>query len=187
MESYCNQPKSSLQVLQSFTGPAKQEQLKVYLLGNPAVWWLNLALLLIFPVILLHQLFINQRQQSADNNDGEEQTSSSSLSTELAGACWLYLGWCLHFLPFFLMGRALYVHHYYPALVFSSCLTGVLIDLALRRLTAALRLPLLALTAVLLAASFQLFSPLVYGFYGDVPRFENSSLHHLYWLNHWHF
>ena len=31
------------------------------------------------------------------------------------------------------MGRVLYVHHYYPALLFSSMLTGVLIDYLLEK------------------------------------------------------
>lgn len=34
------------------------------------------------------------------------------------------LGWALHYFPFFLMGRVLYFHHYFPAMLFSSMLTG---------------------------------------------------------------
>lgn len=30
-----------------------------------------------------------------------------------------FVGWALHYFPFFLMGRALFLHHYMPALVFS--------------------------------------------------------------------
>lgn len=36
------------------------------------------------------------------------------------------LGWLLHYLPFFMMGRVLYFHHYFPAMLFSSMLTGKL-------------------------------------------------------------
>lgn len=32
------------------------------------------------------------------------------------------VGWMLHYFPFFLMGRALFLHHYMPALVFSYML-----------------------------------------------------------------
>lgn len=40
-----------------------------------------------------------------------------------AGA-WLFAGWLLHYLPFWGMGRVLYFHHYFPALIFNSMLTG---------------------------------------------------------------
>ena len=42
-----------------------------------------------------------------------------------AGA-WLFTGWILHYLPFWAMGRVLYFHHYFPALIFNSMLTGKL-------------------------------------------------------------
>lgn len=34
------------------------------------------------------------------------------------------LGWVLHYFPFFMMGRVLYFHHYFPAMLFSCMLTG---------------------------------------------------------------
>ncbi len=36
----------------------------------------------------------------------------------------LLLGWLLHYVPFFTMGRVLYYHHYFPAMLFNSMLTG---------------------------------------------------------------
>lgn len=36
----------------------------------------------------------------------------------------LLLGWVLHYAPFFTMGRVLYYHHYFPAMLFNSMLTG---------------------------------------------------------------
>lgn len=37
---------------------------------------------------------------------------------------WLFAGWILHYLPFWAMGRVLYFHHYFPAVIFNSMLTG---------------------------------------------------------------
>jgi dolichyl-phosphate-mannose--protein O-mannosyl transferase len=37
---------------------------------------------------------------------------------------WLFTGWILHYLPFWAMGRVLYFHHYFPAVIFNSMLTG---------------------------------------------------------------
>lgn len=42
----------------------------------------------------------------------------------LQAAAWLFVGWLLHYLPFWAMGRVLYFHHYFPALIFNSLLTG---------------------------------------------------------------
>ena len=156
----------------------------MYLLGNPLVWWLNVVILLLVPIFLILQLICRQRSGWS----GAAANDSAPLSRHLTAAAWLYLGWALHYLPFFYMERALFVHHYYPALVFSTCLTGVILDLSLRRLAvAAVRPPLMAAMTVLLIFSFRLFSPLVYGFRGDAAMFANSSYHHLYWLNTWQF
>lgn len=42
----------------------------------------------------------------------------------LKGGGLLLLGWLLHYAPFYAMGRVLYYHHYFPAMLFSSMLTG---------------------------------------------------------------
>jgi dolichyl-phosphate-mannose--protein O-mannosyl transferase len=42
----------------------------------------------------------------------------------LNAAAWIFVGWVLHYLPFYSMGRVLYFHHYFPAVIFNSMLTG---------------------------------------------------------------
>lgn len=42
----------------------------------------------------------------------------------MRGGGLLLLGWLLHYAPFYTMGRVLYYHHYFPAMLFSSMLTG---------------------------------------------------------------
>lgn len=42
-----------------------------------------------------------------------------------SGGGLLLLGWLLHYAPFYTMGRVLYYHHYFPAMLFSSMLTGL--------------------------------------------------------------
>ena len=46
------------------------------------------------------------------------------LAVFTSSGLWLLLGWALHYLPFYLMGRVLYFHHYFPALMFSIMLAG---------------------------------------------------------------
>ena len=37
----------------------------------------------------------------------------------------------MHYVPFWMMGRVLYFHHYFPALLYSCMITGVVLDYAL--------------------------------------------------------
>ena len=49
---------------------------------------------------------------------------AAQLAVFTSNGLWLLLGWALHYLPFYLMGRVLYFHHYFPALMFSIMLGG---------------------------------------------------------------
>ena len=48
----------------------------------------------------------------------------AELDVFTSNGLWLLVGWALHYLPFYLMGRVLYFHHYFPALMFSIMLAG---------------------------------------------------------------
>lgn len=39
-----------------------------------------------------------------------------------------FLAWAMHYLPFYLMGRQLFLHHYLPAHLASSLVTGALLE-----------------------------------------------------------
>ena len=41
------------------------------------------------------------------------------------GCGWLWVGWLLHYLPFWAMSRVLYFHHYFPAWMYSAALAGM--------------------------------------------------------------
>lgn len=56
--------------------------------------------------------------------NADDVTFSERRDRTLNACGWLVLGWALHYLPFYAMGRILYFHHYFPALLFSSMLTG---------------------------------------------------------------
>ena len=89
--------------------------------------WGNIVFLFIFLAVYAWASFKEQRgwEEPPEEKKSREKT--------LGAAAWLFLGWALHYIPFWTMGRVLYVHHYYPALLFSSMLTGVLIDYLLEK------------------------------------------------------
>lgn len=180
---------------------------KIYLLGNPLVWWGNLILLVIYTAT---QLTISVRDQRGCTYDRltagkmydvlEESFSSHALVTALnsrlsyAGT-WLFIAWFVHYIPFYAMGRVLYFHHYFPASVFSTMLSAVLLDYALR-LTSSKLSSYIGETAyhwgygVVLSVvvySFYLFSPLAYGIISEGPNANNGSMVSLKWLESWEF
>ncbi|CAM9232282.1 unnamed protein product [Lampetra planeri] len=116
-------------------------------------------------------------------------------SVLMRGGGGLFLGWLLHYMPFYAMGRILYYHHYFPAMLFSSMLTGITLDILLKSSDLLLPPPycdwlqrigqMLLLFAVLY--SFYLFHPLSYGMTGPLAHEPGSSMANLKWMDSWEF
>lgn len=90
---------------------------RIYLLGNPVIWWGNLAFLAIFLVAFTADCVKRKRGYV-------QHTTTTSDGKKLLACTWLFVGWLLHYVPFWAMGRVLYFHHYFPAVIFNSLLTG---------------------------------------------------------------
>ncbi|BES91409.1 dolichyl-phosphate-mannose-protein mannosyltransferase activity [Nesidiocoris tenuis] len=161
---------------------------RIYLLGNPIIWWGNICLLLCFMIVASIHATLTQR--GCDNTICLDETSRV-----LSACVWLFIGWALHYIPFFAMGRVLYFHHYFPALLYSSMLSGVLIDFFINTIPSVLydkwrsmghhivSAPVLGI----IVYSFVKFSPLAYGMSGPYSSDVNSTMHGLKWLDSWEF
>jgi len=78
--------------------------IKYYLIGNPVIWWGSTTSLIAACGVLLWYLGRMQRRiVDLSPKDWEQFT----FGTKIAG-----LGWFLHYLPFLLMARVCYIHHY---------------------------------------------------------------------------
>ncbi|KAF8584112.1 glycosyltransferase family 39 protein [Ramaria rubella] len=95
-------------------------QIKYYLLGTPTIWWAGTSSLILSLVVLGVYLLRMQRRY----NDFEPGEWDQFLYVGKVA----FVGWSFHYLPFLIMGRVTYVHHYLPALYFSVLMTGHLID-----------------------------------------------------------
>ena len=74
-----------------------------------------------------------------DKEDANEliTTKEETQDRKTLNACiWLFVGWAIHYVPFWAMGRVLYFHHYFPALLYSSMLTAIIVDYVLSRVVA---------------------------------------------------
>ncbi|KAH9628283.1 hypothetical protein HF086_017358 [Spodoptera exigua] len=158
---------------------------RIYLLGNPVVWWGNLLFLVAFFIIYVINAIKEKRAEAFDGKSREL----------LNAAGWTFVGWALHYVPFWAMGRVLYFHHYFPALVFSSMLTGILTEYLLTSIKSCLSPELgktvfhciIGLVLSTTIYSFYLFLPLAYGMNGPLAHEPNSTMSGLKWLESWEF
>lgn len=111
------------------------ETSRIYLLGNPIVWWASTVGILI---VLINILL-----------SGLRRLDRTILF--LAGA------WAINILPFIGIGRVMFLYHYFTALIWAILMLAYLVDKAKHPRRAVAILTTLAL------ASFIFFAPLTYG------------------------
>lgn len=135
---------------------------QIYLIGNPVVWWASSVAVAIW--VLFKGIAVLRWQRSCNDYS---HASFKRFDYEIGSSV---LGWALHYFPFYLMQRQLFLHHYFPALYFAVIALSQMFD----HLTA--RLPVFGIserpvvnrvvTVVFLVFSivaFGLYQPLAYG------------------------
>ena len=147
---------------------------QVYLIGNPIVWWTSTLALVIYAAVKGFSILRWQRGYKDYSNRTFPLTYT--LGLYLCVATWRHydwnvgvavLGWGLHYLPFFLMKRQLFLHHYFPALYFAVialCQEWDFLTTRSRFTSSPRRAPQLTLIfIVVVVAVFVSLSPLAYG------------------------
>ncbi|KAJ2720816.1 Dolichyl-phosphate-mannose--protein mannosyltransferase 4 [Coemansia sp. Benny D115] len=159
------------------------ERKQIYLLGNPVGWWMaDLSLIAYVMVMVLLELCNRRQEQIVDGVVARHLVRSTGF---------IALAWFIHYFPFFLMGRSLFLHHYLPASIFAYMMLAACFQLfafedyqkfALRswngRARALLPSTVAGLFFVLIAgaqlASFVYFSPFAYGTTSLTPEQVNA-------------
>ncbi|KAM9938232.1 hypothetical protein OXX80_002264 [Metschnikowia pulcherrima] len=94
---------------------------QVYFIGNPVVWWTASACLFGF---LVHAgISLIKWQAGAPLN---VKKAAFNYNYQMFT---YFVGWAIHYLPFFIMGRQLFLHHYLPAQYFAILGLGHFFDL----------------------------------------------------------
>jgi dolichyl-phosphate-mannose-protein mannosyltransferase len=148
---------------------------RVYLLGNVVVFFGILLVFLLFFVLAALDAIL--RQRGIKETQAELKWKSETLT-----GCWtMFIGWALHYLPFWFMGRVLYFHHYMPALLFGGMFLAIFLHYVIQvsgdLFQASLpwiRQTLLCIVCAGLIGSFVFFSPTSYGM--TSPRSECAYL-----------
>lgn len=205
----------------------QQPVYRFYMLGNPVVWWASSLGVAVGAVLLAGQVLIRARARhlallcensNTDEHAGDKIKNSPQIIKGIAveeDELWLEPAWFLritlgawafNYLPFFLMGRVTYLHHYYPALVMAILNVGVVLEWCLgggvdrhaseldgdksnssgvtdkKSSDKARHLRIVACVLLGLASSgaFLFFSPLAYGMSGPIASYANRR-----WLSSW--
>lgn len=135
---------------------------QIYLIGNPFIWYSSTLAVLIY--VAFKGIALLRWQRSC--NDYANITFKR-FDYEIGSSV---LGWALHYFPFYLMQRQLFLHHYFPALYFAIMAFCQIYDFATARfaIPGVRANPIVNKAGVvaLLAVSgvvFALLSPLAYG------------------------
>ena len=135
---------------------------QIYLIGNPIIWWSATAAVAIY--VLFKALAVLRWQRSCNDYS---ITVFKRFDYEIGTSV---LGWALHYFPFYLMQRQLFLHHYFPALYFGIIAFCQIYDFVTRRISVVglKDKPIIGRigAVVFLALSivvFTLLSPLAYG------------------------
>ncbi|KIJ44250.1 glycosyltransferase family 39 protein [Sphaerobolus stellatus SS14] len=95
-------------------------QIKYYLLGTPIIWWGG-TFSLIFAIFALGVYLLRMQRRYVDFEPAEWEHALYVGKVAI-------VGWAFHYLPFLVMGRVTYLHHYLPALYFSVIMAGHMTD-----------------------------------------------------------
>ncbi|KAJ3238533.1 hypothetical protein HDU81_007629 [Chytriomyces hyalinus] len=97
---------------------------QIYLLGNPFIWWFSITAVGVYVGIWTVDRIVLRRQVDLLGFSLRRWFDRS--------IGFLFLAWLLHWIPFFLMGRMLFLHHYLPSFIFSTMLATALLDFIFR-------------------------------------------------------
>lgn len=142
-------------------GAGEKKTAKIYLLGNPIIYWLG-GLSLIFFIFYL--VFL--AGGGMDNLRKRQGVFLPILS-----------GFFINFLPFMFLGRVTFLYYYFPSLIFSIIIIAYLIDEIKSRKIQKATIAVLVLVS---AIAFIYFSPLTYGL--PLTRGEQEAR---FWFKSW--
>ncbi|TFK36464.1 glycosyltransferase family 39 protein [Crucibulum laeve] len=150
-------------------------QLKYYLMGTPVIWWGGTISLVV--ALLSLGLYTLRRQRKYIDMDSREWDHFLYVGKVA------FFGWALHFVPFLIMGRVTYLHHYLPTLYFSVLMLAHVLDhfiFSSRRFTQQTKAIIFGVLAFTIIGSFWWFKGVAFGI--DGPINEHKGLK---WRKSW--
>ncbi|KAI9012737.1 Dolichyl-phosphate-mannose-protein mannosyltransferase-domain-containing protein [Gaertneriomyces semiglobifer] len=141
----------------------KESLRQIYLLGNPIVWWGSGAGVIIYMATWVADRLLLRR---GIDGLGVEPRRWWDRSLGFVFLCWL-----MHWIPFFLQARMLFLHHYLPSFIFSAMVLACVCEFFTGSVPRNVSLSQndlkrwagVAAGIAVAGASFYYFSPMTYG------------------------
>ncbi|KAI8818483.1 Dolichyl-phosphate-mannose-protein mannosyltransferase-domain-containing protein [Fimicolochytrium jonesii] len=113
-------------VLRGISFWERKEGLKqIYLLGNPLVWWPAITGTVMYAAMWLIDRLLLRR--------GIDDFGPRIRNWWDKAPGFLFVCWAMHWIPFFLQGRMLFLHHYLPSFIFSAMVFACIIEFVFLR------------------------------------------------------
>ncbi|KAJ1963960.1 Protein O-mannosyltransferase 2 [Dipsacomyces acuminosporus] len=149
------------------------KSIKYYEIGNVLLWFGSSIACITYPLRLIYYLLRMQRKCS--------DWSKHDLLEYWDRSKFLFGGWALHYIPFFLMQRVLYIHHYLPALYFALLQLAFDLDHFFKCWRRGRYIKAAAwCIGMLVGLVFLYFSPFTYGYAGPAKDLASRR-----WLSTW--
>lgn len=135
----------------------EQKTARIYLLGNPLIWWLGLFCVVFVCFALIDELHFKKK------------------TVYFEPLLVLMLGYIGNLLPYTLITRPAFLYHYFPSFIFMALITGFVLWFFLKDKPVAL-----ILIFLIIIQAFIYFAPLSYGLPLTDAQFEARM-----WFNNW--
>ncbi|OAA71236.1 dolichyl-phosphate-mannose-protein mannosyltransferase 2 [Cordyceps fumosorosea ARSEF 2679] len=145
---------------------------KYFLLGNPFVYWASTVSLGFVGLVVVWYVLRWQR--------GFKDLNSEEIDQIHYAGIYPVLGWFLHYLPFVIMARVTYVHHYYPALYFAILALGFFVDWLVRNRSQAVQGGVYGVLYSVIVGLYITFIPICWGMTGN-----NQQYSYMKWFETW--
>lgn len=148
-------------------------EVKYFLIGHPFITWFSTLNLILFVVYIFVQLWRWQRQKLYFPK-GVFDIEWNNL---IAQGVTPFVGWVLHYVPFILMGRVTYLHHYVPALYFAIFISGFMMESIIHRhANRYISYFLYGISYLLILGVFWYLKDLALGMEGSSSKFRHLKL-----------
>ncbi|CAK5268589.1 unnamed protein product [Mycena citricolor] len=150
-------------------------QTKYYLMGTPIIWWAGTVSLFVALLTCgVYVLRIQRKFVDMENHEWEHFLYVAKVA---------FFGWCFHFVPFLIMGRVTYLHHYLPTLYFSVLMVAHLLDhfvFSSRRWSMRVKIGVFGFCAGSVLLTFWWFKGVAFGIDGPIQKHKG-----LLWRESW--
>ncbi|KAH6582560.1 hypothetical protein BASA61_008459 [Batrachochytrium salamandrivorans] len=147
--------------------------IKFYLLGNPFVWWGSTASLMLLATLVV--VYIIRWRRGIRDFATLDEWDTFYMAAKVG-----IMGWFLHYFPFFIMGRVMYVHHYFPSLYFAIITFAFLVDHLSRKLPGPIHYMIVLSVGLVTIGIFLYFADLTFGMDGPSSAYANRE-----WMSTW--